>query len=428
MKILWITNQATPQISQSINLNTGFGGGWMDTLSRQFSKNHNIAIAFPVSEKACYSHGHVEGTAYHAIPMKKTSCKENPRVISIYKKIILEFQPDVIHIWGTEYVHTHMAVTASAEAGYLNRVVISIQGLVSVYAGHFWGHLNNKFLFPPTLRDLLKHGFYRMHRDFIKRGKYETASIQKVRHVIGRTDWDEACTKQMNPNINYHFCNETLRESFYENQWALEKCNRHSIFVSQCYYPIKGLHAVITATAILKKVYPDIHIYTTGWNKLERNIYSRLKRTSYDRYLIKQIKKNDLEENITFLGNLREEKMCQQFLKANVFVSASSIENSPNSVGEAMLLGVPTISSDVGGVKNMLQHEKDGFIYQPDAPYMLAYYIDKIFSNDKLAESFSETARKHAALTHNQKKNFHRMQDIYESIAKEKKICRLGRT
>ena len=71
--------------------------------------------------------------------------------------------------------------------------------------------------------------------------------------------------------------------------------------------------------------------------------------------------------------------MCEQYLKANVFVLPSAIENSPNSLGEAMMLGTPTVVSDVGGVKNMIDHEKEGYVYQPDASYMIAYYAGRFF-------------------------------------------------
>ena len=90
----------------------------------------------------------------------------------------------------------------------------------------------------------------------------------------------------------------------------------------------------------------------------------------------------DLERNVVFTGPLDEEKMCQRYLKSNVFVCPSSIENSPNSLGEAMVLGVPCVASDVGGVSDMLKHKEEGFVYQTDAPYMLAHYVCEIFENE----------------------------------------------
>lgn len=115
-------------------------------------------------------------------------------------------------------------------------------------------------------------------------------------------------------------------------------------------------------------------------------------------------------------GFLDEKTMCEEFLRANVFVSPSSIENSPNSVGEAMLLGMPCVSSDVGGVKNLMEHGKEGFVYQADAPYMLAYYVCRIFEDEQLASLLGESAAKKAAATHDRAANTARLAEIYQEI------------
>lgn len=128
------------------------------------------------------------------------------------------------------------------------------------------------------------------------------------------------------------------------------------------------------------------------------------------------MEKYDLIENVVFCGALDEIAMRDQFLKANVFVSASTIENSPNSVGEAMVLGVPTITSDVGGVKNLLTHGEEGLIYPMDEPYMLAFYIIKIFSDNCFAEKISRNAQCKAQHTHNRILNAERLIEIYNEI------------
>ena len=84
-----------------------------------------------------------------------------------------------------------------------------------------------------------------------------------------------------------------------------------------------------------------------------------------------------------------------------------------------MLLGVPTISSDVGGVKNMLVHEKEGYIYPADEPYMIAYYVDLIFSNQHIANNLSLNAINHAKITHSKEINSNNLINIYEKVYKE---------
>ena len=74
---------------------------------------------------------------------------------------------------------------------------------------------------------------------------------------------------------------------------------------------------------------------------------------------------------------------------------------TPNSVGEAMLFGCPAVSSCVGDVPDMLEHGREGVLYQASAPYMLA------FRDDELAMRFSKAAHEEAARTHDRERNLH---------------------
>ena len=84
-----------------------------------------------------------------------------------------------------------------------------------------------------------------------------------------------------------------------------------------------------------------------------------------------------------------------------------------------MILGTPVISSDVGGIKNLMSHQKEGFLYQADAPYMLAHYIKKIFEDKENAVKISVAARSKARITHDAEQNFIALTEIYQNITKE---------
>ena len=107
--------------------------------------------------------------------------------------------------------------------------------------------------------------------------------------------------------------------------------------------------------------YPDAMVYVAGSNLLEKaTLKDRLKRSAYGRYLGKLIRQNHLSQHVVMLGRLTAQQMKEQYLRSNVFVCPSILENSPNSLGEAMLLGVPCIASKVGGIPNMLEESQDG--------------------------------------------------------------------
>jgi len=81
-----------------------------------------------------------------------------------------------------------------------------------------------------------------------------------------------------------------------------------------------------------------------------------------------------------------------------------------------MLLGVPCVAADVGGVKNLLTHGEEGYIYQSTAPYMLAYHIRQIFAMENAAAPMGQKARAHALRTHDPEKNLQDLIAIYEAI------------
>ena len=274
-----------------------------------------------------------------------------------------------------------------------------------------------------TFRDFLKQdNLKQQQRKFAKRGTFEIEALGKVRNIIGRTTWDKACTYQINPDVKYHFCNETLRDVFYKHTWDINQCEKHSIFLSQASYPIKGLHFMLEAMLLILKQYPNTKLYVGGPNITKTDtLKDELKMSSYGKYIKDLIERYKLYKNVIFTGILYEKEMCERYYKSHVFVSPSSIENSPNSLGEAMILGVPCIASDVGGVADLLRHKEEGFVYQVDAPYMLAHYVCEIFKSKELALKFSKKAREHALGTHDRKLNTTTLIAIYRDIKGEQK-------
>jgi len=174
---------------------------------------------------------------------------------------------------------------------------------------------------------------------------------------------------------------------------------------------------ILKALPSIIRDFPDTHLYVGGLNITKKDTFKeKLKISYYGKYLRKLIQDNDLDQYVTFLGPLSEEKMCERFLSTHVFISCSSIENSPNSLGEAMILGVPCIASDVGGVLDMMTHKVDGYIYPFDEYYMISHYVKEIFKDDNLADKFSKNAKVHATKTHDRVGNLNNLINIYKKI------------
>lgn len=430
MKILWLSNIILPEIAEHLGRTPQPIGGWLTGMLSGLMNMDDIEISVcaPASGIKDCLRGSTKNLTYTLFPFKRADIakynKENDR---IFVNVLKDYAPDIVHIWGTEYPHTLAMVNACASLGMPERTVINIQGLCSIYTQHYYAGLPLGVIYDSfTLRHIIfQDNIAQQKKKFERRGKFEIEALQKVKHVIGRTDWDRACAEQINPEINYHFCNEILRKSFYEKKWDYDKCEKYSIFMSQASYPIKGLHFMLEALSIVLKKFPRAHLYIAGADVTcaSGKLSDKLKLTSYGKYIKRQINIYGLEKHITFCGPLNEEQMCDRYLKSNAFVSASSIENSPNSVCEAMILGMPAVSSDVGGVKNLMIHEQEGYLYQHDAPYMLAYYLSKIFDDPENAILLGKNARSKALETNNASKNVEITYGIYRQLLKDGDAC-----
>lgn len=415
MKILWLCNSIIPIVSNTIGIRNSSVGGWMQGAAESIvkDKNYHLIFVFPQNQKLDNIVGKTDMFDYIGFYQESSKFETyDNKVEELFRKIDEKYKPDMIHIWGTEFSHTLAMVNAVANK---NKIIISIQGLCHVIAEHYTVGIPSK-VFHRTFRDMIrKDSLLEQKEKFKLRGMNEVEALSKIKHVIGRTNWDRICTYQVNPSLNYYKCNESLRDIFYERagSWSLENCEKHSIFISQADYPIKGFHIFIKALAILKKDYPDIKVYVTGRDP--RKI-PRYKISSYHKWLANLIKQYNVNENITYLGTLVADEMCDRYLKSEVFVSPSCIENSSNSVGEAMILGMPIVASYVGGTMDMLKDRVDGYLYQPDAFYMLAGYIRDFFSHAERENEFGKNAFQHALQTHDRVRNKEKMMEIYQMV------------
>jgi glycosyltransferase involved in cell wall biosynthesis len=422
MNIMWIASKPLPEIMKQIDYKKEIipTGGWLQGLSANLIKDDEVKFCycFPYEKEL---HGKVDNYQYITLPIVRDGLYFTSQNEEYLKKNVEEFKPDIIHLFGTEHSFQTNIIKVINEIGVADRLIVWIQGLVSIYAKHYNAGISDKIIKNRTLKEYIKrNNISDMKKRMINRGDEEIEALKMVKHVFVRTDWDIAAIKAINYQATIHICNESLRKSFYACKgWDISSLPSHRIFMSQSNYPIKGLHMMLEALPVIKREFPDTKIYTTGKDYVHYSgLKDKLRLSTYQKYIIYLLKKYQLEDDLVILGTLNEKEMLEQYEKASVFVSASSIENSPNSLGEAMLVGTPCIVSDVGGVKTMIEHNKEGYIYPFDEPFMLAEYVCRIFRNQNLAVELSHNAKEHARITHDIDKNYQQMKKEYEKIIK----------
>ena len=414
MKVLWITNIMFPEARQLLEGNREFkaSGGWMLGAADALLLRSDIKLTVATVSTKVKSLTRLDGNriTYYVLPMGRGNQRINPEYESLWKQVNSEVRPDIVHIHGTEFSHGYAYMRACGS----DNVVISIQGMTSAcYHYYYYGMSKFDIYKNLTLKDFLKGSIIDQRRHFKKRSCYELEMLRMARHVIGRTSWDRTHVWAINPEVEYHFCNETLRPEFYDgSMWSYEKCDKHTIFLSQAGYPIKGLHQLLKAMPLILSHYPDTTIRVAGGDITKCDSFKDwLHFSGYGRYIKSLIHRLHLTGKVRFIGNKNAEEMKREYLASNVFVCPSTIENSPNSLGEAQILGVPCVASYVGGIPDMMKGNEDN-LYRFEEVEILAKKVCKVFTNAEKQSNMILTATKR----HNPSINSRQLYSIYQSI------------
>ena len=399
-------------------------GGWLVGASEKILEKGDITLSYCFQSKEDCE-GNADGLYYFSMPTvpavrNKRRISYNKKHFDRFKNEIAQIEPDVIHIFGTETWFQRQFAYMLRDMGLIDKTIVWIQGLTYHCARDYANSMTFGEIHRITLWEFIRGTNVAGIRKRLKyNGMGEIEEIGFLKNVFVRTDWDSACCLALNRELNFYNCNETLRDAFYvEKLWDIENVEKYSIFTTNYSSPLKGFHQMIEAMAIIVKEFPNAKLYTTGIDIINKptGLDKRIREPSYFKELREKIFEYNLQDNIVFLGTLLEDEMRDRFITSHVFSSTSSIENSPNTVGEAMILGVPCVASDVGGVSSLLKHGEEGLLYPFSEYTMLAEYICRIFRSKELACDLSKRARKRALETHDKEQNYRALLSAYSKI------------
>ncbi|MBQ9867112.1 MAG: glycosyltransferase family 4 protein [Lachnospiraceae bacterium] len=451
MKVLWLCNMMLPMIAEQFGFKASNKEGWLSgladvMLSHQAQNGIELYIAFPAPDGFMRKNINlaihdltIRGCALRCYGFKEDTLNAHiydEKLEDIMESILNDAHPDMIHCFGTEYPHTLAMCRKVLDK---SRVLITIQGLCSVYANVFEADLPWDAVVKVTLRDFLKKdSIPEQKAKYISRGENEIEALMLAGNIGGRTDWDKHYAKEIHPGAKYYVMKETLRAGFYEGRWDKDACEKHSIFLSQGDYPIKGLHYMLLAMPKILKSYPDARVYVAGNSVISyRTLKDKIKISAYGKYLRSLIDKYSLDDKVVILGKLDSGEMKKQYLKSSLFVCPSAIENSPNSLGEAMILGMPCVTANVGGIPSIFDDGRDGIMYTGtgcsensfDRDYYkgtdslygiadnLADAVIKMWSSGNKEAEYCKNAREHALIDHDRQANYEQTLKVYEQIS-----------
>ncbi|CAL1241843.1 Glycosyl transferase family 1 [Candidatus Methylocalor cossyra] len=130
----------------------------------------------------------------------------------------------------------------------------------------------------------------------------------------------------------------------------------------------KGFHRVIELLPALKRRHPDLHYLVVGGGGPEGDWSARLRR---------QVAELGLEDTVRFLGALPPARLKEPLSAADVFVLATANEGWANVFLEAMACGLPVVTTEVGGNREVVCREDLGRIVPFGQPEALLEALDQ---------------------------------------------------
>ena len=417
MKILWIVNMPTGKLSEVLTGKRN-NGVWIDAMLSEFQGKSGyeiyVATTYPVKNRVTVTEN---GVTYYALTGGYTSCynENSKKNLAEWKALIEEVKPNVIQVFGTEFTHGLCALKVKGDIP----AVIYMQGVMRAIAKYYLAGIDYKTAKRTlTLRDLIKRdGIIAQMKKFYKASFKEAEMLKLAQGIISENEWCAANVKAVDNGIRVFNCPLSINKVFAAYSWQKDKIERYSIICTASGYTIKGLHVVIKALSLLKAKYTSVKLYVPGRPMVaNKDFKSQLKKDGYTKYIEKLIAKEGVSDNIVWLGTLSQENLAKEYAKRHVFVMPSSIENHSSSLKEAMMVGMPCISSYVGGVPEYVDSGENGLLYRFEEYEVLARLIEKVFEDNALAEKLSEAARKTVLQLHNGENLFSKVSRIYEEI------------
>lgn len=396
MKVLWLLNFVPAFAAKDLGLAAGASGSWvtglLNSLQNRPDRPELILAFFYEGEGKLFDH---KGLCCAALPRQKGQIA--------LQNLLNSEKPDFCQLFGTEGDHARWLF----EVCPTEKILVYIQGLASPCGIHMADGLPDRFLCRQPLKEFLalKTGGLTVRQQkelLLEQGSREQQLLGHARHLLGRTEWDKSYCVRFAPRAQYHHLDEIMRPEFYEGGWNRQNAQPHRIFVSQGNLPLKGLHRVIEALPALCERWPDTQVYVAGWPPPDHGALLRpFMRwlVEYPGYLEHLSHKLGVADRIHYTGVLNAAQMRQQLLLAETFLLSSSVENSPNSLGEAMLTGTPCVSAAVGGIPSLFSSE-EGALFDPDIPGALADAVASLWRDPDRADKLAQAGQQRARVTH----------------------------
>ena len=411
MKVILLTDQFIH------TKDTFIVGGWIQSLIGvlQQSQTIELAVIGLTEDVSCIEREN--NTTYYKVCDRRSPnpfnrvyqrfrCKiQDKKVIHDYIQNIRDFNPDIVHIFGTESFLCNVIPHIQAKA------VVHLQGLINPYLNVWFppgisSNLLNFYSF--NLFSFLKgESLNQQYKKFQAMAKRESRYFRLIHFVMGRTHWDKSTASTLAKSAQYFHLEESLRPDFYTDlQWSKKEKDTATFISVLSPSPYKGFDLILKTASLLKSQGIKFRWLVCGTSDTQAIVKTmeKILKEKYD------------QQDVFFLGKKKSEELVALLLDADIFIHPSYIENSPNSLCEAQILGLPVVATDVGGVSSLIKNNETGILFPANDPYSLCGAIISLLLDTQKMEYLGNNAREEARKRHDRNAILKDIEAIYQKI------------
>ena len=137
MKVLWLVNIIMPDLALHLGTNPTVFGGWLSGAMKAVKESGYELVVCTTAENINETKKYiVNDTTYYISKRSTVSDMEG-----VFRKILKNENPDIVHIYGTEFEHFWAMVKCSD----INKTVVTIQGAMTYPKDHVYAGLEEKY-------------------------------------------------------------------------------------------------------------------------------------------------------------------------------------------------------------------------------------------------------------------------------------------
>jgi glycosyltransferase involved in cell wall biosynthesis len=333
---------------------------WVLNLCRELSRRRDVEVEVFTHSRAVarIQKAEKEGVHYTFVPKYEPARFDPyhaylPALVQI-RPLIRRYEPDIVHGFGTESAYGLLAISQGRPS------VIFIQGILEKLA---------PFSNLPAINIAIRKYF-------------ERNVINKADGLIAETEFARQWALSRNEEARVKVIPHAFSGEFFS---AKPNFKELRIVCIGALNRIKGVISVLHAFHMGIKRFPHLfkraELVFVGGGPL--------------RHVLEEMAEQwHIRDRVSFLGHVEHDKIVQEMEKSNLLVIGSWMDTSPNVITEAQAVGLPVIGTAAGGIPEMIDEGRDGFIVPIDGSEAMAQCMELLLSDPQRCEEMGRAGRK----------------------------------